>query len=333
MTERGRRAPAARIVGTGHSVPDQIVTNRDLERIVDTSDDWITTRTGIKERRIIQQGQKTSDFCIAAARSALEMADVRAEELDAIILATISPDMRFPATAIIVQGALGAVNAAAWDISATCSGFMFSLYQGEAMIALGRARKVLVIGAEMLTLLTDWTDRGTCVLFGDGAGAAVLAAASDDRGILSTYIGTSGDQVDLLYCIGQGTQGSLNNGQPANGERYIRMNGNEVFRHAVRTMGRAAAEAVARSGLTADDIDWLVPHQANTRIIDATAERMNMPPERVYVNISRYGNTSSASIPIALDEARRTGVIKDGQVVLTVAFGGGFTWGSAVIRF
>ena len=281
---------------------------------------------------MVKRGEKVSDYCVRAARSAMEDAGVSAEQLDFIIIGTISGDMRFPATAIYVQGALGAVNATCWDISATCSGFLFTLYQGELLISSGRAKKGLVIGSEFLTPQTDYTDRGTCVLFGDGAGAVVLEATSDDRGILSTHIGTSGDQTHLLYCYGAGSAGSLNN---ADGfvEDVIRMNGNEVFKHAVRTMGKAAVETLHRAGLKPEQVDWLIPHQANIRIIQATAERLNMPMERVYVNIDRYGNTSSASVPIAMDEARRSGIVKDGDVVLCVAFGGGFTWGGAAIRF
>ena len=326
------RKPLVRIAGTGHAVPERILTNQDLERIVDTSDEWITTRTGIKERHVVKRGEKVSDYCIRAATIALADAGVTAEELDFIIIGTISGDMRFPATAVYVQGALGAVNATCWDISATCSGFLFTLYQGELLISSGRAKKGLIIGSEFLTPQTDYTDRGTCVLFGDGAGAVVLEATTDDRGILSTYIGTSGDQTHLLYCYGAGSAGSLNS---ANGktEDVIRMNGNEVFKHAVRTMGRAAIETLQRAELKPEQVDWLIPHQANIRIIQATAERLNMPMERVYVNIDRYGNTSSASVPIAMDEARRSGIVKDGDVVLCVAFGGGFTWGGAAIRF
>ncbi len=308
------------------------MTNADLERIVDTSDEWITTRTGIKERHVVKRGEKLSEYCIKAARQAMSQAGVTAEELDFIILGTITGDMRFPATSIYIQGALGAVNATAWDVSATCSGFLFSLYQGEAQIASGRAKKGLVMGAEFLTPLVDWTDRGTCVLFGDGAGAVVLEQATDERGILATHIGTSGDQAHLLYCYGAGTAGALNNefGQYVD---LLRMSGNEVFKHAVRTMGKAATETLRRAEMTPDQIDWLIPHQANIRIIEATAERLNLPMDRVYVNIDRYGNTSSASVPIALDEARRSGKIEDGQTALLVAFGGGFTWGGAAIRF
>ncbi|MBU0508495.1 ketoacyl-ACP synthase III [bacterium] len=323
----------ARIAGIGKSVPETILTNADLEKIVDTSDEWITARSGIKERRIMRRGDKTSDYCIAAARQALERAGVSPEELEFIILGTISPDMRFPATAIFVQEALNAVNAAAWDISATCSGFLYSLYQGEAIIALGRARKGLVIGAEMLTSVTDYTDRGTCVLFGDGAGAVVLTEAEqDERGILSTYLGSGGNASQFLYCIGQGTVGSVGTGNAVDGERFCRMNGNEVFKYAVRTLVKSANESLRIAGLTTADVDWLVPHQANLRIMEATAERLGIPREKVYVNIHKYGNTSSASVPIALEEGRQDGSFKDGQVLCCIAFGGGFTWGGATIR-
>jgi 3-oxoacyl-[acyl-carrier-protein] synthase III len=327
------RKPIARIAGTGKAVPTTVLSNSDLEQIVDTNDDWIVSRTGIKERHIAQRGERTSEYCIKAARTALEDAHVTAAELDFIIIGTISPDMRFPATAIFVQEALGADNATAWDISATCSGFLYSLYQAEALIALGRAKKGLVIGAEMLSMITDWTDRSTCILFGDGAGAAVITEATDERGILSTYIGSGGHAADLLYCVGHGTAGSLSTGKELEGQQLLHMEGNKVFPHAVRTMMKSANEAMARAGVTADQLDWLVPHQANTRIISATAERMGVPKERVLVTIHKYGNNSSASIPFALDEGRREGMIQDGHTVLCVAFGGGFTWGGSVIRF
>lgn len=325
--------PSCRVIGTGCAVPDQILSNVDLEKIVDTNDDWIMERTGIKERRIMRRGEKCSDYCIRAANNALEAAGISGSEIDLVIVGTISGDLRFPSTSQAVQSAIGAKNCTAWDVSATCSGFLFSLTQADAFFATGRATNALVIGAEMLTPLVDWTDRSTCVLFGDGAGAVVLSKSNDERGILSTYIGTSNNQTDLLYSIGQGTAGSFSSGGLSDGERFLRMNGNEVFKFAVRTMGKAAIEAISRAGLTAEDIDWLIPHQANTRIIDATAERLKMPKEKVFLNIQKYGNTSSASVPIALDEARRDGVIKDGQIVLSVAFGGGFTWGGVVIRF
>jgi 3-oxoacyl-[acyl-carrier-protein] synthase III len=334
MTDAARPVkPFARIAGTGRAVPENILTNADFEKIVDTNDEWITTRTGIKERRVIRRGEKNSDYSIKAAKLALEDAGVRPDELDFIILSTISGDMRFPATAIFVQAALQANNATVWDVSATCSGFLFALYQAEALIALKRAKKILVIGTELLTPITDYSDRSTCILFGDGSGAAVVTEATDDTGILSTYIGTNGDHSNLLYSIGHGTAGSVSSGVRVPGEDFLQMNGNEVFKHAVRVMGKSANIALERAGLTAQDIDWMVPHQANLRIIEATASRLKLPMDKVFVTIHKYGNTSSASIPTALDEARKTGAIKNGQTVLCVAFGGGFTWGGAVIRF
>jgi 3-oxoacyl-[acyl-carrier-protein] synthase-3 len=334
MTEHHKGVkPAVRIAGTGHAVPDRILSNNDLEKIVDTSDEWITTRTGIKERRIVSRGEKTSDYCIRAAKQALEDAEVDPTELDIIILGTISGDFRFPATSLVVQNAIGATKATAWDISATCSGFLFCLYQAEMAIASGRAKKALVLGSELLTPMCDWSDRSTCVLFGDGAGAVVLTEATDHRGVLAVTNGTNGTQTDLLYCIGAGTAGSFNNGGLVDGEKYLRMAGNEVFKHAVRILFKTAKETLKLAGLEVEDVDWLVPHQANIRIIQAVAERLHIPMEKVFLNIHKYGNTSSASVPIALNEARRDGIIKDGQVILSVVFGGGFTWGGAAIRF
>lgn len=333
MTEEIKpHRPFSRVIGTGKAVPEQVLTNHDLEQIVDTSDEWIVTRTGIKERRIIQKGERTSDYCTRAATEALTAAGVEAKEIDTLIIATISGDMRFPSTALFVQDKLGCVNAAAWDVSATCSGFLYSLHQADTMIAAGRSSKALVIGAETLTPLCDWTDRSTCVLFGDGAGAVVLERSDDERGLLSTYIGSNGNQTELLYCIGTGTAGSLNGLEYAHGDTFLRMSGNEVFRHAVRTLYRAAQKTVKMAGITTEQVDMLIPHQANKRIIDATAERLGIPPERVFVNIHKYGNTSTASIPIALDEAIREGHVQPGQIVVAVAFGGGFTWGGAAIR-
>ncbi|MCB1059584.1 MAG: ketoacyl-ACP synthase III [Calditrichaeota bacterium] len=323
--------PISRIIGLGVGVPDNILSNHDLEQMVDTSDEWITTRTGIKERRIVSKGQKTSDLCIQAAREALAEAQVDAGELDAIILGTISGDMRFPSTAVLVQEAIGANNAAAWDVSATCSGFLFSMYNADTLIASKRAKKVLVLGSELLTPLVNWEDRATCVLFGDAAGAAVLTEATDDRGLLSIAIGSNGSYVDLLYSVGHGT--ASRTGGNDNGDRFLHMNGNEVFKHAVRMLERVAAEAVEKAGLQPSDIDWLIPHQANMRIIKATAERLGLPMEQVYLNIHKYGNTSSASVPLAMYEARKEGKLKDGQLMLSVVFGGGFTWGGMVHRF
>lgn len=323
--------PISRIAGLGISVPENILSNHDLEQMVDTSDEWITSRTGIKERRISKKGDRTSEYCIRAAREALADAQVEAGELDAIIIGTISGDMRFPATSVFVQEAIGAKNAAAWDVSATCSGFLFSMYNADTLIAAKRAKKVLVIGSEMLTPMVNWDDRSTCVLFGDAAGAAVMTEATDDRGLMSIAIGSNGSYVDLLYSIGHGTA-SKNSGKD-NGELFLHMNGNEVFKHAVRMLERVAAESVEKAGLQPSDIDWLIPHQANMRIIKATAERLGLPMEQVFLNIHKYGNTSSASVPLAMYEARKEGKLKDGQLMLSVVFGGGFTWGGMVVRF
>ncbi len=323
--------PVSRIMGLGVGVPETILSNQDLEKIVDTSDEWITSRTGIKERRIMKKGDRTSDYCITAAREALAEAQVDPLELDAIILATVTGDMRFPATSVFVQEAIGAKNAAAWDVSATCSGFLFAIYNADTLIAAKRAKKILVIGSEMLTSMVNWDDRSTCILFGDAAGAAVLVAADDDRGILSTVIGSNGAAVDLLYSIGAGTASTGDS--MGNGDNHLVMNGSEVFRHAVRMLQRTAIETVEKAQLQPSDIDWLIPHQANTRIIFATAERMGLPMEQVFLNIHKYGNTSSASVPLAMYEARKEGKLKDGQLMLAVAFGGGFTWGGMVVRF
>lgn len=323
MEQSLTRTCHGRITGMGSAVPEQVLTNHDLEQLVDTSDEWITGRTGIKERRMCKKGERLSDYCVRACQRALEDAQVEASEIDAILIGTISGDYRFPAMAIFVQSELRAMNAFAMDISATCSGWLYALYHADALIEAGRIRKALVVGAEMLTSITDWTDRSTCVLFGDAAAAAVVEASNGNEGVLSVHIGSNGDLAHLLYCKGGG-----------NGEQhYLRMSGNEVYKHAVRTMYRASVKALELAHLEIDEIDWLFPHQANIRIMEATAERLHIPPERVFVNIDRYGNTSAASVPLAIDEARRTGKLKPGQTILAVVFGGGFTWGSAVIRF
>ncbi|MBK6766978.1 MAG: ketoacyl-ACP synthase III [bacterium] len=324
--------PISRIIGMGVSYPETILSNSDLEKIVDTNDEWIVSRTGIKERHIVKRGERTSDYCIRAAREAIAEAGVDPLDIDAIVLGTISGDFRFPSTAVLVQEAIGAKNAAAWDVSATCSGFLFSLYMADTLLAANRAKYVLILGAELLTPMVNWSDRSTCVLFGDAAGAMIVTKATDERGIMSVVIGSNGAHVDLLYSIGAGTasKGDL---AASNGDRYLVMNGNEVFRHAVRVLERMAVEAVAKAGLEPADIDWLIPHQANTRIIRATAERMGLPMDKVFLNIHKYGNTSSASVPLAMYEARNEGKLKDGQTMLSVVFGGGFTWGGTVIRF
>lgn len=324
----------ARITGTGSAVPEHVLTNHDLEKLVDTNDEWITTRTGIKERRIAAVGEYTSTFATQAARRALDMAGITAEELDLIILGTVTPDFPFPATACIVQHELGAKNAAAFDLSAACSGFIYGLNLAEAQIKSGMAKKVLVLGAEVLSRVVDFSDRNTCILFGDGSGAVVLEADSGDQGILSTHIFTNGSHWDLLYQPGVGSRNPATVAATIDEKLYyLRMEGNEVFKHAVRAMGDAAVAALEANQLTADQLALLIPHQANRRIIEATGKRIGLPEEKVFVNLHKYGNTSSASIPIALDEANREGRIKTGDLVLLDAFGGGFTYGSALIRW
>jgi 3-oxoacyl-[acyl-carrier-protein] synthase-3 len=325
----------SRITGTGSSLPDKILTNHDLEGMVDTSDEWITSRTGIKQRRIASKGEFTSTFAVEASRRALAMAGVKAEELDLIILGTVTPDFPFPATACIVQHEIGAVNATAFDLSAACSGFIFGLSIADKYIRTGEAKKILVIGAEVLSRVVDWTDRNTCILFGDGSGAAVIEATEGDNGLLSTHIFSNGSYWNTLYQPGCG------NRNPATSEHtiaerlfYINMEGNDVFKHAVRALEEAACTALTANGMTASDVSLFIPHQANIRIIDATVKRLGITEEgRVFINLHNYGNTSSASIPISLDEANRSGRMKAGDIVLLDAFGGGFTYGSAIIRW
>lgn len=323
----------ARITGTGSAVPDKVLTNFDLEKLVDTNDEWITTRTGIKERRIASEGEYTSTFAAKAACRALEMANVSSDEIDLIIVATITPDFPFPATACIVQDLIGARKAAAFDVSAACSGFLYGLSIAEKFIRTGAARKAIVIGAEVLSRVVDWTDRNTCLLFGDGAGAVVLEASSEGDGILSTHLHSDGSHWNLLYQAGCG---SRNPAVPQTLDQrlvYLMMQGNEVFKLAVRAMEDAAMEALACNSLGTSDIDLFIPHQANRRIIDAIGKRLNLTDDQVFVNLHRYGNTSAASIPLALDEANRSGRLKDGANVLFDAFGGGLTWASALVRW
>jgi 3-oxoacyl-[acyl-carrier-protein] synthase III len=323
----------ARITGTGSAVPDKVLTNFDLERIVDTSDEWITTRTGIKERRIAAPDEYTSVFATGAARKALAMADTDPAEIDLIIVATVTPDFPFPATACLVQDNLKAVKAVAFDISAACSGFIYGLSIADKFIRTGAVRKALIIGAEVLTRIVDWTDRNTCCLFGDGSGAVVLEAVEGDRGILSTHIHSDGSYWELLNQPGVGNRNPACRKTLEDKLIYISMQGNEVFKLAVRAMDEVAHEALAANDLTTGDIDLFIPHQANRRIIDAIGKRMGLSDDQVYVNLERFGNTSSASIPLALDEAHRAGRIKEGDIVLFDAFGGGLTWGAALIRW
>ena len=321
------------ILGTGSYVPEKILTNADLEKMVETTDEWITQRSGIKERHVSDDKTPTSKMCIEAGRRALEAARIKPEELDFIIIGTITPDMMFPSTACIVQAALGAGKAAAFDLSAGCTGFIYGLEMARSLIMADNSRKVLVIGAEQLTKITDWTDRGTCVLFGDGAGAAVLAASEGDSGILSTYLGADGNLGDLLYMPGGGSLNPASHRTVDEKMHFVKMAGNKVFPHAVRNMLEAATKALESAGVAKEQLNLLIPHQANIRIIEAIAERLGAGSEKIYINIQKYGNTSSASIPLAMDEAVRSGRIKKGDLVLLVAFGAGFTWGAVLIRW
>ena len=328
------KRPAIQITGTGRYTPDRVLTNEELSRMVDTSDEWIRERTGIRERRISEKHETVSFMGKAACEQALCDAGIGAEDVDTIILGTATPDRLLPSNACDLQAALGATNATAFDIAAACSGFLFGLTVAEGMIASGSAKNVLVIGAERLSTITDYTDRATCILFGDGAGAVVVRPTSDsERGILSTYLKTDGRLGDLLYRPGGGANHPPDQALLEDRGYYMHMDGRGVFKSAVRSMADACDRALARAGLTGEDVDVLIPHQANLRVIDATAKHAGIPKEKVYVNIDRYGNTSAASIPIALDELVREGRIQQGTVVLLVAFGGGFTWGSAVIRW
>lgn len=323
----------ARIIGTGSYLPEEVLTNKDLEKFVDTNDEWIRTRTGICERRRAAVGENTSDLGAEAGRRALEMAGVSAEEIDYLVVGTITGDFPWPATACLVQDKLGAKNAFAFDISAACSGFVYALDGAVRQIQSGAVKKALVIGAEILTRVVDWEDRNTCVLFGDGAGAVVLEAHEGEAGVISTHLHSDGSYWELLYQPGFGTRISPTEQGIKDRIPFLKMQGNEVFKVAVRSLSDVAEEAMKANGLTVADIDLFIPHQANIRILDATAKRLGLKEEQVYINVQRYGNTSSATIPIALDEANREGRLKEGDLLLFDAFGGGFTWGSALVRW
>ena len=305
---------AVGIIGLGTYVPDKVVTNKDLEKIVDTDDQWIVERTGIKERRIAEEGVATSDLATKAAIRALEHAGISADELDLIIVATATPDMFFPSVACLVQDNLKANKAAAFDLAAGCSGFVYGLVVGTQFIKAGLYKKVLVIGAETLSRILDWSDRNTCVLFGDGAGAAVLGETTEGCGILGSHLGADGAGGDLLKLPAGGSRNPASTETVTNKQHFVHMNGNEVFKFATKVMGEAAIQALNNAGLTSADVDFLVPHQANIRIIQSAAKRLKMPADKVIVNVDRYGNTSAASIPLALDEAVKTGKVKNGDV-------------------
>ncbi len=323
----------AGIIGTGSCLPDRIMTNHDLEKMVETNDEWIRTRTGICERRVSDENTATSDLSTTAALRALENAKLEPEDIDLIIVATVTPDMAFPSTACIVQKNIGAINAAAFDLEAACSGFMYGLAVAENFVKTGYYRNILVIGAETLTKIADFTDRNTCVLFGDGAGAAVVSEVPEDYGIMSTYIGADGRGGHLLTQPAGGSRIPATLESIQNRLHYIKMDGTEVFKFAVKIMGEAAETALGKCGLKKEDIDYLIPHQANIRIIDSAVKRLKISKDKVYVNVDKYGNMSAASIAIALDEANREGFLKDGDIVVLVGFGGGLTWGSAVLKW
>lgn len=321
------------VAGVGSYVPSRILTNADLEKMVETSDEWILTRTGIRERRIAAEGEFTSDMATAASRKAMEMAGVTPEQIDLIIVATITPDMPFPNTACLVQRKLGAKRAAAFDVEAACSGFIYALEIGQQFITSRTYDTVLVIGAEKLSTIVDWTDRNTCVLFGDGAGAAVLQNRANSHGLLTAVMGADGENADLLYMPGGGSQCPATADSVATRQHFLRMTGKETFKNAVQAMYGAAKEALKQCDLDISQIKCIIPHQANQRIIDAVGDRLGAKPEQLYVNLDRYGNTSAASVAIALDEAVSSGRLQRGDLVLIVAFGAGLTWGAAVIEW
>ena len=323
----------ARIIGTGSCVPDKVLTNSDLEKFLDTTDEWIVSRTGIRERHIAGEGEYTSDLATRAAERALAMAGVRGEEIDLVVVGTITGDFPWPATACLVQKNLGATGAAAFDVSAACSGFVYALDAAVRRIETGVSKKALVIGAEVLSRAVDWEDRNTCILFGDGAGAVVLEGQEGEHGVLSTHLHADGSYWELLYQPGFGSRFPASEAGIKERLPFLKMQGNEVFKVAVRSLSEVAQEALAANGMTTADIDLFIPHQANRRILEATARRLGLGDEQVYINVDRFGNTSGASIPLALDEANRAGRVKDGDIVLLDAFGGGFTWASALLRW
>ncbi|MEZ4649123.1 MAG: beta-ketoacyl-ACP synthase III [Candidatus Eisenbacteria bacterium] len=335
MNYSGKKQPVrdVRFLSSGSCVPEKILTNQDLERMVDTSDEWITTRTGIRERRVVDAGQAASDLAAIAGQRAMEAAGVKPEDLDAIIVGTVTGDHLFPSTACLVQAKFGATRAFCMDVSAACSGFLYGCDIAHSLISSGKANLVLVIGVEILSKFTDFTDRNTCVLFGDGAGAAVLGVGDESHHIVSSHLGADGRYGSLIELPAGGSRMPITPEVMEQRLHYLRVKGNEVFKLGVRGMTDACIKALEEAGMTAADVDLLVPHQANIRIIDATAKRLEIEPERVFVNIEKYGNTSAASVPIALDEAVRAGRLKEGDLLMLVVFGGGLTWGSMLVRW
>ncbi len=320
------------IAGTGSYIPERRLTNDDLARIVDTNDEWITQRTGIKERRIAAEHETTASMGTAAARRALESAGLSARDLDLLICATITPEMQFPSTACFIAAALGLDSTPAFDLTAACSGFVYAIETGSNFIKSGRYRNVLVLGAETLSRVTDYTDRASCILFGDGAGAVVLRRSDDPRqGIIYSALYADGNRWDMLYCP-PGSRNPINERMVAQRGQYMQIKGREVYKFAVQRFNELIADAMSRCNLKPDQVKLIVPHQVNQRIIDSAMERLELPSDKAYVNIDKFGNTSAASIPIALDEAWRAGRIHSGDIIILVAFGAGLTWGSAVIR-
>jgi 3-oxoacyl-[acyl-carrier-protein] synthase-3 len=323
----------AGILGTGHAYPSGVLTNADLEKMVDTTDEWIFTRTGIKQRRKAAPGEYTSQFATRASQEAIERAGIDPADIDLILCATVTPDQILPSTACLIQAQLGASKAAAMDIVAACSGFVYGVTIAEPMIRSGQIKYALVIGAELLTRYVDYTDRGTCVLFGDGAGAAILGPVEGHRGILATKIRSDGRYEEQLFAPGGGTKGGFSAETIARGDHFFKMKGNEVFKLAVRSMSDISKQVLCEAGLTTEDVNLFIPHQANQRITEAVANMLKVDPALVYSNISQHGNTSSASIPICLDECVQAGRIKKDDIVLMASFGGGFTWGGVVMRW
>jgi len=323
----------AGILGTGHSYPEGILTNAELEKMVETSDEWITSRTGIKQRRKAAPGEYTSMFAVRAARQAIERAGLQVEDIDLLLCATVSPDQILPSTGCIIQAELGANKAAAMDVVAACSGFLYGLTLADAMVRTGQSKYALVIGAEVLTQYVDYTDRNTCVLFGDGAGAAVLGPVEGDRGILAARIRSDGRYQEQLFSPGGGTRRPATAETLAAGDHFFKMRGNELFKVAVKSMAEISREVLEEAGVSASDVKIFIPHQANQRITDGVAGKLNVESERVYSTIAMHGNTSSASIPIALDECVEAGRISTGDLVLMASFGGGVTWGGLLVRW
>ena len=323
---------SAGIIGFGMYAPEKVLTNLDLEKMVDTNDTWIQERTGIKERHIVAKDEATSDMAIAAARNALFDANMAAEDIDLIIVATASQDCFFPSVSCLVQHAIGAKRAAAFDLAAGCSGFVYALATASQFVQSGLYRNVLVVGADALSRITDWEDRNTCVLFGDGAGAVVVSAVADGYGVIGIELGADGSGGDLLKIPAGGSRLPASHATVDERQHFIRMNGNEVYKFAVRVVGSASLKALAKAGLTSEDVDMFFPHQANLRIIEAAAKRLKLSMDKVWVNVDRYGNTSAASIPIALAEAKAAGSLHDGMNIVLVGFGAGLTWAACAIK-